>query len=148
MRCLGGAKAAVPLSSGRATLPLLPPRVAVRQSFTVLRNPGSGLRRAVTPRAAPTAANSSAGSDSAFVKRVPGWKAGLWTFVDVVAILGSVGGALAALLGVVNVTYALSLPLVLPIVSLIAALQREGLISQVQCALPAAARPFPLALLP
>lgn len=57
---------------------------------------------------------------------------GFWTFVDVVAILGSVGGALAALLGVVSASYVLPLPVVLPVVSLIAAMQREGLISQVR----------------
>ena len=46
-------------------------------------------------------------------------------------MLGSVGGALAALLGWAGASYALVLPLVLPVVSLIAALQREGLIAEV-----------------
>jgi hypothetical protein len=46
-----------------------------------------------------------------------------------------VGGALAALLGVVSPTYALVLPLVLPVVSLIAALQREDLTKEVRAAL-------------
>uniref|UniRef100_A0A383VRZ9 Uncharacterized protein n=1 Tax=Tetradesmus obliquus TaxID=3088 RepID=A0A383VRZ9_TETOB len=54
-------------------------------------------------------------------------KRSVWTAVDVIALLGSVGGALAALLGLVAPTYALVLPLVLPVVSLIAALQREDL---------------------
>lgn len=58
-------------------------------------------------------------------------KRSIWTAVDVVALLGSVGGALAALLGVVSPTYALTLPLVLPVVSLIAALQREDLTNEV-----------------
>ena len=62
---------------------------------------------------------------------VRGFFHGFWTFVDVVAILGSVGGALAALTGVVSAAYVLPLPVVLPIVSLIAAMQREGLSSQV-----------------
>lgn len=59
---------------------------------------------------------------------------GFWTFVDVLAIIGSVGGALATLLGLVPAayaTYALSLPLVLPIISLVAALQRESVIAEV-----------------
>jgi hypothetical protein len=59
---------------------------------------------------------------------------GFWTFVDVVAILGSVGGALAALLGVASASYVLPLPIVLPVVSLVAAMQREGLSSRVGAA--------------
>ncbi|KAJ9505733.1 hypothetical protein QJQ45_029267 [Haematococcus lacustris] len=55
---------------------------------------------------------------------------GFWTFTGVLAILGSVGGALAALLGWFTTSYALALPLVLPVVSLIASLQREGLIAE------------------
>ena len=47
------------------------------------------------------------------------------------AILGSAGGALATLLGWTTVSYALVLPLVLPLVSLLAAMQREGLIAEV-----------------
>lgn len=58
-------------------------------------------------------------------------KRSIWTAVDVLALLGAVGGALAALLGVVSPTYALTLPLVLPVVSLIAALQREDLTHEV-----------------
>ena len=53
----------------------------------------------------------------------------IWTAIDVVALLGSAGGALAALLGAVPAAYALALPLVLPVVSLVAALQREELLS-------------------
>jgi hypothetical protein len=59
-------------------------------------------------------------------------KRSIWTAVDVIALLGSVGGALAALLGLVAPTYALVLPLVLPVVSLIAALQREDLSNEVR----------------
>jgi hypothetical protein len=59
-------------------------------------------------------------------------KRSVWTAVDVIALLGSVGGALAALLGLVAPTYALVLPLVLPVVSLIAALQREDLSNEVR----------------
>ncbi|GLI71314.1 hypothetical protein VaNZ11_016472 [Volvox africanus] len=57
-------------------------------------------------------------------------KKGFWTFVDVVAILGSVGGALAAILNLFSGTYVLFLPLVLPVISLLSALQREGLIAE------------------
>jgi hypothetical protein len=56
----------------------------------------------------------------------------LWTVIDVVSLLGSVAGALAALLGWVSPTYALALPLVLPVVSLIAAMQREDLSKEVR----------------
>jgi hypothetical protein len=56
----------------------------------------------------------------------------VWTAVDVLAILGSIGGALAAILNLFSgATYVLFLPLVLPVVSLVAALQREGLIAEV-----------------
>ncbi len=60
------------------------------------------------------------------------WKS-FWTFTGIFAMLGSVGGALAALLGYWSSSYALALPLLLPILSLIASLQREGLISEVRC---------------
>ncbi|GFR52203.1 hypothetical protein Agub_g14743, partial [Astrephomene gubernaculifera] len=53
-----------------------------------------------------------------------------WTVLDVVAIFGSVGGALAAILNLFPGTYMLFLPLVLPVVSLLSALQREGLIAE------------------
>jgi hypothetical protein len=56
-----------------------------------------------------------------------------WTVIDVLSLLGSVTGALAALLGWLSPTYALALPLVLPVVSLIAALQREDLQQEVRC---------------
>lgn len=55
----------------------------------------------------------------------------MWTAIDVAAMLGSVGGAAAALLGALSPSYALVLPLVLPVVSLVAALQREDLLTQV-----------------
>eukprot|EP00198_Chlamydomonas_reinhardtii_P004308 XP_001693644.1 predicted protein [Chlamydomonas reinhardtii] len=58
------------------------------------------------------------------------FKKRFWTFIDVVAILGSVGGALAAILNLFSGTYVLFLPLVLPVVSLLSALQREGLIAE------------------
>lgn len=59
------------------------------------------------------------------------FKKGFWTFIDVVAIFGSVGGALAAILNLfAGNSYILLLPLVLPVVSLVAALQREGLIAE------------------
>lgn len=54
-----------------------------------------------------------------------------WTFTGFIAILGSIGGALAALMGWFQTSYALALPLVLPIVFLFSALQREGLIAEV-----------------
>lgn len=54
----------------------------------------------------------------------------LWTAIDIIAIFGSVGGAVAALMGV-GTAYVLALPIVLPVVSLIAALSREGLIVEV-----------------
>lgn len=60
-----------------------------------------------------------------------GFKKGFWTFIGTVAILGSIGGALAALLGWFSSTYALALPLILPVISLLASLQREGLIAEV-----------------
>jgi hypothetical protein len=47
-------------------------------------------------------------------------------------MLGSVGGALVSLLGLFSTPYVLALPLVLPIVSLFASLQREGLIAAVR----------------
>ena len=56
---------------------------------------------------------------------------GFWTFVDVVAILGSVGGAMAALLGLASASMVLPLPIVLPMVSLVAAMQRESLARKV-----------------
>jgi hypothetical protein len=59
------------------------------------------------------------------------WRKRFWTFVDVVAILGSVGGALAAILNLVTGTAVLYLPLILPVVSLLASLQRESVISEV-----------------
>ncbi len=59
------------------------------------------------------------------------FKRSVWTAIDAVALLGSVGGALVALLGLVTPAYALTLPLVLPVVSLIAALQREDLGNEV-----------------
>lgn len=61
-----------------------------------------------------------------------GLKRSIWTFIDVVSILGSVAGACAALMGLSwAMPYALALPLVLPVVSLVSALQREGLIAEV-----------------
>lgn len=59
------------------------------------------------------------------------WKKGFWTFLGALAILGSIGGAVAALMGWVSSTYALALPMVLPIISLVASLKREGLIAEV-----------------
>lgn len=73
-----------------------------------------------------------------------GAKKGFWTFVDVAAILGSVGGALAAILNLFSGTPILFLPLVLPVISLVAALQREGLIAEVGCG---TASPRPRAVL-
>ena len=61
-----------------------------------------------------------------------GFKRSLWAFIDVVAIFGSVGGAVAALLGIGPTSYVLALPMVLPLLSLVAALNREGLIAEVQ----------------
>jgi hypothetical protein len=65
-------------------------------------------------------------------------KRSLWTVIDVLSLLGSVAGALAALLGWLSPTYALALPLVLPVVSLIAALQREDLQQEVRWQRPLA----------
>ena len=67
-------------------------------------------------------------------------KKGFWTFVDVIAILGSVGGALAAILNLFSGTAVLFLPLVLPVISLVAALQREGLIAEVSGIAPSQRR--------
>lgn len=92
---------------------------------------GSVFRRGFARKSAPTVTNKALKQEAPVAYRPKRWQKSFWTFIDVVAILGSVGGALAALLGVVSTTYALSLPLVLPVVSLIAALQREGLISEV-----------------
>ena len=79
------------------------------------------------------AAGSSASNDQA-TQSTDGsisFKKGFWTFIDVVAIFGSVGGALAAILNLfAGNSYILLLPLVLPVVSLVAALQREGLIAE------------------
>lgn len=61
-----------------------------------------------------------------------GFKRSLWAFIDVVAIFGSVGGAVAALLGIGPTSYVLALPMVLPLLSLVAALNREGLIAEVR----------------
>lgn len=103
-------------------------------SFGYVTKAGSCRRRTIVPsratavsvvcRASSNPANSPSSRNSKL-------KRSLWTAVDVVALLGSVGGALAALLGVVSPTYALILPLVLPVVSLIAALQREDLTNEV-----------------
>jgi hypothetical protein len=56
----------------------------------------------------------------------------LWTLLDVVAILGSAGGAAAALLGIGPLTYALALPMALPVLSILAGISREGLEQQVR----------------
>ncbi len=69
-----------------------------------------------------------------------GFRKGFWTFIDVVAILGSVGGALAAILNLFSGTYVLFLPLILPVISLLAALQREGLIAEVRLSRPGCSR--------
>lgn len=70
-----------------------------------------------------------------------GWRKTLWTLVDVIAIVGSVGGALAAMLNLFASSYpVLLLPLCLPALSLLAALQREGLIAEVRCVLDHTAR--------
>jgi hypothetical protein len=55
-----------------------------------------------------------------------------WTAVGVACILGSVLGAAAALFGGVRPAWALLLPLVLPVVSLVAALRRDGLAGEVR----------------
>jgi hypothetical protein len=78
-----------------------------------------------------------ADSDAAASELAPpktGFRRGFWTFIDVFAILGSVGGAVAALLGIGTTAYVLALPMCLPVVSLIAALNREGLIAEVRSA--------------
>ncbi len=56
----------------------------------------------------------------------------VWTIIDVAAIFGSVGGAMAALLGIGPASYVLALPMILPVVSLVAALNREGLLAEVR----------------
>lgn len=61
-----------------------------------------------------------------------GFRRALWTCIDVVAIVGSVGGALASMLNLVSSNYVLLLPLCLPALSLLAAMQREGLIAEVR----------------
>eukprot|EP00878_Enallax_costatus_P045619 GHUV01055047.1.p1 GENE.GHUV01055047.1~~GHUV01055047.1.p1 ORF type:complete len:209 (+),score=49.99 GHUV01055047.1:265-891(+) len=73
---------------------------------------------------ATTATTATSASANSKLKR------SVWTAIDVFALLGSVGGALAALLGVVSPTFALTLPLILPVVSLIAALQREDMTNE------------------
>lgn len=94
----------------------------------ISRKPCDVSRQAAARSTICRASSSSAGSSTPHNSKL---KRSLWTAVDVFALLGSVGGALAALLGVMSPTYALTLPLVLPVVSLIAALQREDLTNEV-----------------
>lgn len=64
-----------------------------------------------------------------------GFARGFWSFINVVSLFGCVGGALATLLGLVPAayaTYAMCLPLVLPIVSLAATMARERVVSEVR----------------
>ncbi|GLC43027.1 hypothetical protein PLESTM_001414800 [Pleodorina starrii] len=100
--------------------PLIAPR---RTTPKLLPSPRHLHRRPVVQAAATPPAPPAPDSNINFKK-------GFWTFVDVVAILGSVGGALAAILNLFSGTYVLFLPLVLPVVSLLSALQREGLIAE------------------
>lgn len=94
--------------------------------------PGGYPRRSPEPRPPSRAAEEPQNLEQKRVKR------SLWTVIDVLSLLGSVAGALAALLGWLSPTYALALPLVLPVVSLIAALQREDLQQEVRWQRPLA----------
>jgi len=141
MRAHRGAAAPAVPTRGAGLAPALS-AVAARPPVRCRALPGVVIRprdsRSLLPAplaAAPSARDrrvvACAASSRADVDRPAGqWQRSFWTAVDVLAILASVGGALSALLGLFSTTYALSLPLVLPIVSLIAALQREGLIAE------------------
>lgn len=141
-----------------ATQPLRPMDLAVRAvppSGGLLRRRGPGVpipAATLTPRPAVAAGagaqggvqygeppigagvpvNASGQQQQSQQQSSINFKKSVWTFIDVVAILGSVGGALAALLNFATASYVLCLPLVLPVVSLVAALQREGLTAEVR----------------
>ena len=89
----------------------------------------SSPTQAYPPTAAEQAVNNAV--NNAVNKADTSFRRSLWTFIDIIAIFGSVGGALLALLGIGTTAYVLAFPLVLPMVSLIAALNREGLIDEV-----------------
>ncbi|GAX74132.1 hypothetical protein CEUSTIGMA_g1581.t1 [Chlamydomonas eustigma] len=84
--------------------------------------------RPVCARSAQPSAYRESGTQDTVLKADLSFRRSLWTFIDVIAIFGSVCGAVLALLGVGVTAYVLALPMVLPVVSLIAALNREGLI--------------------
>jgi hypothetical protein len=104
----------VPLS-----LPSTPTWVSKRET------PSDANRRRILALSATAAGDAEPQSGSSGLAR------GFWTFVGILSMLGSVGGALVSLLGLFNTPYTLALPLVLPVVSLFASLQREGLIAAV-----------------
>ncbi|GIM16319.1 hypothetical protein Vretimale_18950 [Volvox reticuliferus] len=113
LKSISAPKCPFVLSKQRVLFPVQCPRQIHLRRVT--------LAAATPPR--PASATPAADSDFKLKK-------GFWTFVDVVAILGSVGGALAAILNLFSGTYVLFLPLVLPVISLLSALQREGLIAE------------------
>lgn len=106
-------------------------------SSCVTTDPRHKRRLAIAASAAAAAPAPDAQASPASKKQpnngpIGGFWRSFWAFVDVVAIFGAVGGAVAALLGIGTTMYVLALPMVLPIVSLIAALNREGLIAEVR----------------
>jgi hypothetical protein len=89
------------------------------------------LLKVACARSAQPSAIREPGTQDTILKADLSFRRSLWTFIDVIAIFGSVCGAVLALLGVGVTAYVLALPMVLPVVSLIAALNREGLIVEV-----------------
>ena len=88
-------------------------------------------RIALVAAAAAVSSHSTEVTPSNTASRSGRWRQ-VWTVVDVLSIFGSVGGALSVLLGIFSASYALALPIVLPVVSLIAALERESLLREVK----------------
>lgn len=60
-----------------------------------------------------------------------GFEKSLWTLIEVLAVFGSAAGAIAALLGVGPLTWALGAPIALPLLSLMATLSRQTLLREV-----------------
>jgi hypothetical protein len=134
---IAGSRPAAPVLGRPAAAPRRP-RIALGWG---LRAPAGRLEAAVGLARAQAASGGLGAAPPPPMPPPPGGrsiglKRSVWTFIDVVAILGSVGGALAALLGWASMSYALFLPLVLPVVSLVAALKREGLIAEVRVLRP------------
>lgn len=127
-------RASAPLLLQQArTAPCSPSPLALQPSVTHLAVSQQQYLYMRRPRSTVAVVNSSAAASAPAPggRRFPS-KRDTWTAIGVACMLGSIAGAAAALMGGVWPVYALLLPLVLPVVSLVAALRRDGLAGEVR----------------